>query len=221
MAEGLPRTTAFLHDLLRREAGLVGGAGNVVLGGLSQGCAASLVAAMLWEGGRLGAVVGMCGWLPFKAALEAAAGVRRDAGQCDDDDDDGFDPFERSPVEGGLDPFGHSDATPLDGDADGGTETSDDPCSRAIIGLREELELPLVSPLRGQPSITATPVFFGHGVEDDKVPVHLGRGSADCLASIGVHASWHEYEGLGHWYSEAMLMDLVDFLQKHTGRGTE
>lgn len=37
----------------------------MVLMGLSQGCAASLVAGMLFEGEGLGGVVGMCGYLPF------------------------------------------------------------------------------------------------------------------------------------------------------------
>lgn len=43
--------------------------GSDVLGGLSQGCAAALVATLLWEGGRLGALVGMCGWLPYAARM--------------------------------------------------------------------------------------------------------------------------------------------------------
>lgn len=61
----------FLHALLRAEiAEVPGDARNVVLGGLGQGCAASLVAMLLWEGPPLGAVVGMCGWLPFVGRLD-------------------------------------------------------------------------------------------------------------------------------------------------------
>lgn len=61
---GLRETNAFLHDLLSKEIEVLG-AENVVLMGLSQGCAASIVATILWEGEPFGALVGMCGYLPF------------------------------------------------------------------------------------------------------------------------------------------------------------
>lgn len=48
-----------LHRLLEREVREVGG-------GLSQGCAAALVAGLLWRGE---AVVGLCGWLPLAGRL--------------------------------------------------------------------------------------------------------------------------------------------------------
>lgn len=57
-----------LHRLLEREVQEVGEK-NVVLGGLSQGCAAALVAGLLWRGEALGAVVGLCGWLPLAGKL--------------------------------------------------------------------------------------------------------------------------------------------------------
>jgi hypothetical protein len=50
---------------------------NVVLWGLSQGCAASLVALLTWDGEPFGAVVGMCGWLPFRKHLEEIASNER------------------------------------------------------------------------------------------------------------------------------------------------
>jgi hypothetical protein len=37
--------------------------------GLSQGCAASIVAALLWRGEAFGALVGMCGYLPFRKGM--------------------------------------------------------------------------------------------------------------------------------------------------------
>lgn len=77
MIDGLRETTAYLHTLIREEIALLraagGGSRDIVLGGLSQGCAASLVAAALWDGEEwpLGAVVGMCGWLPFVEGVMA------------------------------------------------------------------------------------------------------------------------------------------------------
>ncbi|KAL2012175.1 hypothetical protein VTN00DRAFT_4893 [Thermoascus crustaceus] len=73
--DGLRETSAYLHGLLRREIGLLGEGGerNVILGGLSQGCAASLIALLLWDGKPLAAAVGMCGWLAFRRQMEDVA----------------------------------------------------------------------------------------------------------------------------------------------------
>lgn len=68
--EGLKQTTEWVHELVRREGELVGGVGNVVLGGLSQGCASVLVSVLLWSGRRLGGMFGLSGWLPFRHVLE-------------------------------------------------------------------------------------------------------------------------------------------------------
>jgi len=79
--QGLRETTVWIHELVRREAEVVGET-RVVLGGLSMGCASVLVALLVWRGGPLGGVFGMSGWLPFAEVLEGevaggeAEGVR-------------------------------------------------------------------------------------------------------------------------------------------------
>ncbi|KAF2684252.1 phospholipase/carboxylesterase family protein-like protein [Lentithecium fluviatile CBS 122367] len=156
---GLRETSAFLHDLLNKEIEVVG-ADNVVLMGLCQGCAASIVAALLWEGEAFGALVGM--W---------------DTGKAGDDSlvepgDDGEDIFERD-CEG----------------SGGGTKFE-----RAWI-----------------------PVFMGHGTEDDKVPCDIGRLAAEFLRGIDMNVDWKEFEGLGHWYSEDMLRDVIRFIKGLNG----
>lgn len=65
MIDGLRETTAHLHALVREEVALLrpaGGRGarDIVLGGISQGCAASLVAAALW--GCVGGCLLWRGW---------------------------------------------------------------------------------------------------------------------------------------------------------------
>ena len=65
MIEGLAETSSFIHSLLQAEIDIIG-AKNVVLMGLSQGCAASIISLLTWQGEPLGAAVGMCGWLPFR-----------------------------------------------------------------------------------------------------------------------------------------------------------
>lgn len=57
-------------------------------------------------------------------------------------------------------------------------------------------------------------VFLGHGVEDEKAFVDLGREAAGCLTVLGIDVCWNEYEGLGHWYSREMLNDIKGFLQQ-------
>lgn len=113
--EGLRESSAYIHSLLKEEIALVG-AGNVVLGGLSQGCAASLVALLMWEGEPLGAAFGMCGWLPFRKQMEEIARPHYDAS-------DEEDPFER---------FGQGEAS--------------DPPTQAIGFLCEEVGASVVEP---------------------------------------------------------------------------
>ena len=60
------------------------------------------------------------------------------------------------------------------------------------------------------------PLLLGHGVEDDRVSVCLGREVASFLKLLGVKVVMKEYGGLGHWYSGDMLRDLVGFLRFQT-----
>ena len=201
-SRGLRETTAYLHSLIRAEAAKVsGGASSVVIGGLSQGCAASLMALLLWEGEPLCAMVGMCGWLPFCARLLE----QMDMGNGDGLDmytsegggeDEVFDPFDRDD---------NSEAPP------------ENPGQRALNWLREELQVYSSS---AQPDIVArkVPIFLGHGTKDDSVSVVLGRDASLSLRGIRADVVWREYEGLGHWYSGPMLRDLVDFLYTHMGQ---
>jgi acetyl esterase/lipase len=206
--DGLRETVAYLHGLVRDEAAVVGGLGNVVLGGISQGCAASLVGGLLFEGEReeerLGGMVGMCGWLPFRRSVRDG----RTEGDADvdglGDEDHSFDPFERAASEVLSDAM-----TTRPGDS------VPDALASSITRLREALEMPRqVSKLR---PIASTPIFMGHGTEDEKVPVMLGRDTANRISSTGVRVSWNEYPGLGHWFSSAMLADIVQFLNQNTG----
>ena len=194
--EGLRETSLFLHGLLKQEIALLGGSSErVVLGGLSQGCAASLVALLLWDGPKLGAFMGMCGWLPFCGLLEREF---------------------REAVE-----LGCLDKSMVVFDNDSGGGNSDDisksgrrmlPASQALSQLREMLDFPGDQNFAGHGCL-GTPVFLGHGILDDKVEVRLGRVAATCLEALGGHVTWKEYIGLGHWYSSEMLGEIVLFLK--------
>lgn len=198
-APGLCETTEYLHGLLRDEVAAVpGGAPNVVLGGLSQGCAASLISLLLWEGPPVAAVFGMCGWLPFAARLFEQL-EDPDSGTAESSEwNDGWDPFD-----------------PFERDEDPGGTDRDLPAG-AIRWLKEELRLPGTAPPTMRGEFNRVPVFLGHGVEDPKVNVVLGREACTSLSYLGIDVHWKEYPSLGHWYSGDMLRDVVLFLQANT-----
>lgn len=138
--EGLRESSAFIHSLLRREIELVG-AKNVVLGRLSQGCAASLVGLFTWDREPLATAVGMCGWLPYRRQMEDI--VRNIRG------DDSDDPFER--------PENTEIGFSLENKFTG---PSYDLPTQAISFLCEELEIALPN---GPLAFQSIPIFLGHG----------------------------------------------------------
>ncbi|KAI4170605.1 MAG: hypothetical protein LQ343_004837 [Gyalolechia ehrenbergii] len=183
--EGLRETSAYIHSLLRSAIDQVG-AENVVLGGLSQGCAAALVSLLTWDDRSIAAAFGMCGWLPFRMQMEDIAS----SDSLDNKDLGDDDLFEAS-----------------------GEIVDKDAPTQATAFLCEELEFPGKSPSM---SFQRIPIFLGHGVKDEKVPVGLGREAVSCLRHLGASVEWQEYEGLGHWYSDAMLHHLVNTLKDVT-----
>ena len=217
--DGLRETSEYIHGLVKNEVELVG-ADNVVLGGLSQGCAASLVALLLWDGEPLAGVVGMCGWLPYRKMMENAfvkEKVDANAGEdedgdifsrsCDEDEED-----EDESSRGGNNETGGSLAAK-------GTVRESLPLLKAVECLCEELEVsggPTIAPQPSELKVRQIPLFLGHGTSDEKVPIGLGRLAARCLKSMNFDVHWEEYPDLGHWYSEAMLRDIIVFLQTHT-----
>lgn len=209
---GLKETVAELHDLIAKEAALVGRARNVVLGGFSQGAAASLVAGILWEGNEsLAAVVGMCAWLPYAKQLLAAPnqrhnietedGERQDAGA----DDFGSDPFERS-------------SSPADEDTAVSSQGSK---NAALRWLREEIELPSAQCGRvaGVQDSDSTPVLLCHGLDDEQVEPGRSLVASQALSSLDVGPVLRTtYPGAGHEFSSDMLGGVVGFLRHILGR---
>ena len=208
-AEGLRRTTLFVHDLLVREIAVVG-AENVVLGGLSQGCAAALISMLLWKGESLAMVFGLCGWLPYRERMQDMACPANDDADDIYFEDDMFDRSNQSLPPNGV-PAGDSSRL-----ADPGMDiTRPSPVQQAIEFLEEELDL---SASDNSSTFTSTPIFLGHGTADEKVPVSLAREADICFQILGTpclpgqSSCLKEYEGLGHWYSAEMLKDLADFV---------
>lgn len=216
---GLGETVAYLHGVIAREAQLVtGGARNVVLGGFSQGAAAALVAALLWNGGDdgdkddnakdnnepLGAVVGMSAFVPYARQLMSM--VCQSGGEVDTAQPgagvDEFDPFERSasPVRGGHHVMSGSRDVALD-------------------WLREEIEMPSDRSRRRAVAKECTPVLLCHGLNDVNVEPARSQEALNLLADLGMGPLVRKtYAGDGHEVSGDMLADVVGFLRHTPGR---
>lgn len=170
--EGLRESVLYVHRLLESEVAAVGSK-NIVLWGMSQGCATSLTASLLWTGEALGSVVGMCGWLPLTEKIRELLTTST---------------YQNS--RGKL------------------------PIDKAVEVLRKELQRP---PCNDPTTALDTPVFLGHGAEDEQVPMHLGQEAEDVLQELGVKARLCQYEGLDHWYAEEMLRHIVEFIACECG----
>ncbi|KAG6040269.1 hypothetical protein E4U41_001106 [Claviceps citrina] len=191
---GMRPSMEYVRRLVQSEIRAVGGdSRRVVLAGLSQGCATALMSVLLWVGEPLGAVVGLCGFIPICAHLVAVFdGDYDEAEEEEEGGDQGCDGdvFERE---------------------DGWSPRS--PVQRVLDELREETELEDVA----EPShlgFSSTPVFLGHGTLDPRVGVSQALLAHELLQKMGM-GELRTYEGLGHWYSSEMLCHVVSFLRRH------
>lgn len=193
--DGLKETSAFVHKLIADEVKLVGGASRVVIGGLSMGCAAASHVLLNFQndgnGKReaLGGFVGMSGWLPFAEVLDPRAGGGRN-GEGEEED-----------------PFGAG------GDED---VSLDNPQLQAANTARDIASLPPLS-AEDVTLFPRTPIFLGHGRNDEKVSVNLGKQARDVFKALDCQVRWKEYDE-GHWYKiPEEIDDIVDFLRNVVG----
>lgn len=190
---------AYLHDLITEEIHCVGGAENVVLGGFSQGAAASLVAALLWDGEqRLGGVIAISAWLPYVSQM--ADLLRRKQGEempsdGGEQDKDEFDPFERIP----------SQNDEVDRNSEG--------AEVVLEWLREQVDLQQTKDQRLHRDYVNSPVMFYHGLSDDKVPPERSLEAKEHLTCLGLrYVKRKTSSGVGHEISSNMKADIVAFL---------
>jgi lysophospholipase-2 len=71
--DGLWNSVTQILKIMKEEGEIVG-LGNVVLAGISQGCATAIFA-LLASGMRVGGFVGLCGWLPLADEIVGVMGV--------------------------------------------------------------------------------------------------------------------------------------------------
>ncbi|KAK6502615.1 hypothetical protein TWF506_003195 [Arthrobotrys conoides] len=251
--DGLRETTEVIHQIIRDEVSGGIDLGNIVLGGLSQGCAASVYALLTFEG-RVGAYVGMSGWFPFvKYVNESLGGEEEKSGveQVDEgvfninthgvgiggfdnaeqeednqeleDEDEDEDEEEEEEDSDEEDDETDDDEVPTGNNhteipKPTTTTSSNNPLKviEALNFLRENIDFPLLDSTVENLPCLKTPVFLGHGEEDEKVNVSLGRQTRDALLGLSMDVTWKLYADFGHWYKVPdEIDDIVAFLQKN------
>ncbi|KAF5662702.1 acyl thioesterase [Fusarium heterosporum] len=163
---------------------------NVILGGISQGCAMGLLCLLALEF-PLGGFIGMSGWLPFATQLEEIAN--------DDDDEAHF--------SGDENPFANSDV-------------ESDSCDASVKVHEYARELLSLESTGRSEALHAfsTPVLLGHGEDDGKIVPSLGEQACRVLQSVGLEVEWESYEGQGHWYKVPdQIDDIAKFITKKLG----
>lgn len=192
--QGLAESAVEIRKLLRQEIELAGvPPTNIILGGLSQGCAMSLSVLLALEY-PLGGYFGMCGYLPFQQDIEDEINKEHESDDGMDDDN----------------PFATSDQ-------DGRPE---DPALRALDFQRDLLciNTPLDTTGEQQQTASSTPIFLGHGDADEKKPYVLGEDAARTMRAAGYSVEWKLYPGLGHWYKiPDEIDDIVQFIRNRVG----
>ncbi|KAI1496076.1 acyl-protein thioesterase [Biscogniauxia marginata] len=197
--KGLSESSKEIFNLINKEA-LKILRDNIIIGGLSHGCAMAL-SCLLAMDFPLGGFIGMSGWLPFQPDIK---GLLRSGDEvCDDDNPFGFDDDDDD------DPFStRNEATR--GQQDIVIDVVN--FSRDLLCLTE-----LSNPTRNTTSI-ATPVYFGHGDADEKIKPSFGETASTTLESVGYNVTWKAYEGQGHWYKVPdEIDDIVDFMRNQVG----
>ncbi|KXJ87308.1 Alpha/Beta hydrolase protein [Microdochium bolleyi] len=189
--QGLAESAAQLEPLVRAEVDEVG-AGNVILGGISNGSAMSM-ALLMALGLPLGGYIGLCSYMPWQRDLLEAVSDTSNEGGLDDEDN----------------PFANDD------DATAEEKT---PAVRMIEFERDLLGMDPGPELSDDKMLVKTPVFLGHGELDEKKPPAIGKAAAETLRACGYDVTWRLYPELGHWYQVPdEIDDIVDFIEGKVG----
>lgn len=187
--QGLEQSSHEIFQLINEERCKVSEK-NIILGGISQGCAMSLMCLLALDF-PIGGFIGMSGWLPFAGDIRQIAEENTDQYVSGDEGD----PFEIFDNESDL----------RDADA-------------KVHNYVKEL-LALAGPERSKAlGALSTPVALGHGEADEKVIPALGEKACRALRSTGFEVEWKSYEGQGHWYKiPDQIDDIVKFIKERVG----
>lgn len=82
-----------------------------------------------------------------------------------------------------------------------------------IVGMSGYLPLAPSTAAERSDANALTPIFLGHGTEDNVVPAGRGRASRDALRALGYDVEWHEYP-MAHSVCMEEIADLNRWLVK-------
>jgi phospholipase/carboxylesterase len=82
-----------------------------------------------------------------------------------------------------------------------------------IVGLSGYLPLASTTVGERNPAHAATPIFLGHGQQDNVVALERGLASRDALKSLGYPVEWHDYP-MAHSVCMEEVQDMGAFLRK-------
>ncbi|MRD49715.1 carboxylesterase [Caenimonas koreensis DSM 17982] len=80
-----------------------------------------------------------------------------------------------------------------------------------IVGLSGYLPLAGTTVAERTDANVMTPIFMGHGTQDNVVPAERGRASRDMLKGLGYDVQWHEYP-MAHSVCMEEIQDLNAWL---------
>jgi lysophospholipase II len=187
--DGLRESVGFVQGLVNDEA-RVFGRGQIIMGGISQGCAVAITV-LLAGGCGTAAFVGFNGWMPLMGKIKE--GMTEAA-----EDQNALDGQKCGSLAAGL------RASLGVGEAE-----IPHPSDRALNDDSERLE-------EGH---RHTPIFLSHTVDDRVIDIALGREMRETLVELGMHrVMWKEHDAGGHWIPEPEgFEDIVGFLSGIVG----
>ena len=202
--EGLQQSVAFIHHLIQDEAAHVPLA-NIVLGGISQGCATA-VRAML-DGHGLGAFVGFCSWMPFPSNVQNLHASISSSQQA-------FDMSTLAETTQDMNNRPQEEQT-LNAKKRSGLQSPGDLQSNKLFIHNMTMSDHGLS----SNTATNTPVFLSHAKDDEVVDFDLGFQLRNILQQqLGMKVTWREYDDGGHWIKEPEgFDDVLDFLKATFG----
>jgi phospholipase/carboxylesterase len=83
-----------------------------------------------------------------------------------------------------------------------------------LLVLSTYLPLARTVAAEASPAGRGTPVFFGHGTQDELIPVARARGARDALVALGCPVEYREYP-IGHTVTDPEIRDLAAWLARH------
>ncbi|KAK4235059.1 Alpha/Beta hydrolase protein [Achaetomium macrosporum] len=185
--KGLQESSREIFDLVDQESAKVPRE-NIILGGISQGCAMGLVCLLAMDA-PVGRFVGMSGWLPFTHEIDSIMGLDEHNDLFGTRDDD---PFDKSP---------------------NSSEEEQKPVAKVLAHVRDLLSLDSTECPPTERSAITTPIFLGHGEADEKIRHSLGVSACRTLRSLGFQVTLRSYKDLGHWYKVPdEIDDIVAFI---------